>query len=126
MTTETPSSNSTPYYVYILRCIDNSLYIGITPDIEHRIKAHLGIIKGGARYTKSHPVKKIEAAWKTESKSIALRIECALKKLTRIQKLSIINDPDSICKYILYQNNIEICSRDFLDEIFMKVVISKK
>ncbi len=126
MTTEILSSDSKPYYIYVLRCSDDSLYVGITHDIEHRIKAHLGIIKGGARYTKSHPVQKIESAWKAENKSVALHIECALKKLTRIQKLSIIDKPYSIYKYVTDQNSIEICSKDFLNKIFMKVVMNKK
>lgn len=125
MTTETLSCDCKPYYIYVLRCSDDSLYIGITHDIKHRIKAHLGIIKGGAKYTKGHPVQKIEAAWKAENKSIALRTEYALKKLTRIQKLSIIDKPYSIHKYVSKQNNMEICSRDFLDEIFRKVVTNK-
>jgi putative endonuclease len=41
-------------YLYILKCADNSLYTGIAANIEKRIRQHLGIIKGGAKYTKSH------------------------------------------------------------------------
>ena len=57
--------------------------------MKNRLKAHLGLIKGGASYTKSHPVIKVEAVWKVESKSDALRMECALKKLSRLKKLSL-------------------------------------
>ncbi len=112
--------------MYILRCIDDSLYIGITSDIERRIKAHLGIIKGGARYTRSRPVKKIEAAWEAESKSAALRIECALKKLTRKQKLSLIDAPCSIYKVLPEYNSIHVCSEKFLDEIFDRIMNKKQ
>ncbi|MGN1085721.1 MAG: GIY-YIG nuclease family protein, partial [Porcipelethomonas sp.] len=52
-------------YVYILRCEDNSLYTGITADLEKRIRQHIGLLKGGAKYTRSHPVKYIEAVWLT-------------------------------------------------------------
>lgn len=114
-------NSSEIYYIYFLRCSDDSLYIGITSDIQHRIMAHLGVIKGGARYTKSHHVMKIEAAWKTDSKSAALRMECALKKLSHKRKLNLINEPGEICrKYApkLSEYVYEECSRDFLDTVF--------
>lgn len=125
MIIETPILNGKPYYVYILRCSDNSLYVGITTDIEHRIRAHLGIIKGGARYTKSHPIQNIESAWKTENKSIALHIEYSLKKLTRMQKIALINNPSDIHKYLEGNNKIETCSKCFLNEVFEKAVNKK-
>lgn len=114
-------NSSEIYYIYILRCSDDSLYTGITSDIQHRLMAHLGVIKGGARYTKSHHVIRIEAAWKTDSKSAALRMECALKKLPRKSKLDLINEPGELCmKYAqeLSEYVYEECSRDFLDSSF--------
>lgn len=60
------------------------------------MKAHLGKIRGGARYTKSHPVERIEAVWKTEGKSAALRAEIALKRLPRCKKLTLISEPYEI------------------------------
>lgn len=111
------SSNS--YYVYILRCSDDSLYTGITPDIRKRMLAHCGKVKGGAKYTKSHPVIKIEAAWITDGRNGAARMECALKKLSRIQKLTLISEPHLLCeKYAphLQEYIFEVCSRDFLDD----------
>lgn len=101
---ESRKSVSKPYYVYILRCSDDSLYTGITVDMKNRLKAHLGLIKGGASYTKSHPVIKVEAVWKVESKSDALRMECALKKLSRLKKLSLISEPNTIFEKYLNLN----------------------
>lgn len=76
------------FYVYILRCNDNTLYTGFTVDLERRIKTHN---KGmGAKYTRGRlPV---ELVYKEEykTKSEALKRECTLKKLNRIQKLKII------------------------------------
>ena len=47
------------YYTYMLRCLDNSIYTGMTNDINKRIEKHK---KGkGAKYTKSHHAEKIEA-----------------------------------------------------------------
>ena len=50
------------WYVYILRCKDNSLYTGITNNLEKRYQDHCE--KKGAKYTKSHLVKKIEIFFK--------------------------------------------------------------
>ena len=40
------------FYTYIVRCADGSLYTGWTTDLEKRIRAHNGEIKGGAKYTR--------------------------------------------------------------------------
>lgn len=39
------------YFLYILRCSDGSLYVGITNDLENRIKVHNA--GKGAKYTRS-------------------------------------------------------------------------
>ncbi|MGN0629964.1 MAG: GIY-YIG nuclease family protein [Ruminococcus sp.] len=112
--------SSKSYFVYILRCSDDSLYTGITPDIKKRMMAHCGKIKGGAKYTKSHPAVKIESAWKTEGRIAAARMECAIKKLTRSQKLSLVSEPDMLCeKYVLQTDEyiFQVCERDFLDSV---------
>ena len=42
------------YYTYMLRCSDNSIYTGMTNNLEKRIAEHLSKSKQGAKYTKSH------------------------------------------------------------------------
>ena len=76
------------YYTYIIRCKDNSIYTGMTNNIEDRYNKHL---KGdGAKYTKSHQVEKLEIAWSCKNKSLACKLEYQLKQLTKTQKESII------------------------------------
>ncbi len=107
-----------PYYVYILRCADDSLYIGIAADIEARMKAHCGLVKGGAKYTKSHPAKRLEVAWKTESKITAAKMEYALKRLKRCDKLKLISQPSLLCSMYavdLSEYSYELCNRELLD-----------
>lgn len=73
------------YYVYLLRCADNSLYCGITTDLEKRVEDH-NIRPTGAKYTRARrPVHLVywEAA---ESKSEALRRELDIKSLKKEQK----------------------------------------
>lgn len=81
------------YYIYILRCRDDSLYTGITPDLERRMRQHLGLIKGGARYTKLRPPKEMAAAWSVPDKSTAAKAEYAIKHLSREEKQQLIANP---------------------------------
>ena len=48
---------SKPYYVYLLRCTDGSLYAGITTDVKRRFLEHLAGGNKGAKYTKTHTPK---------------------------------------------------------------------
>ena len=60
------------YYTYMIRCEDNSLYTGMTNNLKKRIYEHIS--KNGAKYTESHSVMKIEAAWKSKDKSLACNV----------------------------------------------------
>lgn len=86
------------YYVYILRCADNSLYTGVAADIERRISEHFGQTERCAKYTRSHKAEKIEAVWETENRSLAQKLEYKIKRLTRDQKKKIIEDDSYITK----------------------------
>lgn len=77
-------------YVYILRCCDGSLYTGWTSDPAARLRAHNGICGNGAKYTRSRrPV--VPAYCEVyEDVSDAMRRECAIKKMSREQKETMI------------------------------------
>ncbi|MCH4031238.1 MAG: GIY-YIG nuclease family protein [Lachnospiraceae bacterium] len=79
---------SEPYYVYLLRCHDGTLYCGSTNNLEHRVKAHNS--GKGAKYTKARRPVCLVYSEELSSKSEALRREAAVKKLTRQQKLALI------------------------------------
>ena len=53
------------YYIYMLRCKDDSIYTGITTDLDRRMKEHFGAGEKSAKYTRSHVALKLEAAWQT-------------------------------------------------------------
>lgn len=79
------------YYVYMLRCEDNSLYTGITTDLERRFQEHITKDKKCAKYTLNHSVKKIEIAWITEDRISASKLEYHIKKnLSKSQKEELI------------------------------------
>lgn len=72
------------YYTYIVRCEDNSLYTGITTCLERRMSEHAG--GTGARYTASHPVRVLCAAWSSENRADASRLEYRIKTLEKRRK----------------------------------------
>ncbi|MCI8392881.1 MAG: GIY-YIG nuclease family protein [Clostridia bacterium] len=78
------------YYTYMIRCEDNSLYTGMTSDLEKRINEHISKGKNGAKYTKSHNAVKLEIAWKSKEKSLACKLEYQIKTLNKKQKESLI------------------------------------
>lgn len=84
------------YYIYILRCSDNSLYTGITTDFEKRLETHMNKGKAAAKYTKSRSVVSAEALWTCEDKSGALKLECYIKGLTKKKKEELIKTPELI------------------------------
>ena len=79
------------YYTYMLRCLDDSIYTGMTNNLRKRIEEHLSKGKNGAKYTKSHDVVKLEIAWKSKDKSLACKLEYYIKNLTKKQKENLIN-----------------------------------
>ncbi len=76
------------YFVYLLECLDGSLYTGITTDITRRFNEHA---QGeGANYTRTRGAKEIIYTEKHKDRSSAQKREAEIKKLTRLQKLELI------------------------------------
>ena len=74
--------------VYILRCGDGTLYTGCTNDLPRRLESHQ--TGKGAKYTRSRPPVTLAYQEEAADKSAALRREIAIKRLTRPQKLLLI------------------------------------
>jgi len=78
------------YYTYMLRCEDNSIYTGMTNDLNKRMNDHFLKNKNGAKYTKSHTPKKLEAVWTSKEKSLACKLEYHIKQLNKSEKENLI------------------------------------
>lgn len=78
------------WYVYMLRCGDGSLYTGYTDNVDRRLRTHQSG-KGG-KYTRSHLPVALAYQESLPDKSAALRREAAIKRLTRQQKLTLIDE----------------------------------
>jgi putative endonuclease len=91
MTTITDTSSA--WQIYILECGDGSLYTGITRDVAERIITHN---QGtGAKYTRGRLPVRLVYAEPADNKSIALRRELAIKKLSKKRKLRLIHSSAS-------------------------------
>lgn len=77
------------WFVYILECADQTLYTGITTDINRREEEHNSSEKW-AKFTKMRRPVKIVFTQECEDRSDASKKEYAIKKLTRKQKIEII------------------------------------
>lgn len=76
-------------YTYILRCADGTLYTGWTNNLEKRLAAHNAGI--AAKYTKSRRPVELTYFEEFETKEEAMSREWHIKKLTRAEKLELIN-----------------------------------
>jgi len=75
------------WFVYVVRCADDSLYTGISTDVSARIAAHNA--GRGARYTRARlPVRLVHVENK-KTRSTALKREAAIKALPRAEKLTL-------------------------------------
>lgn len=79
------------WYVYLLRCADNSLYAGITTSIERRILEHNNCNKKGAKYTRVRRPVALAYSEQLTDRSEASRREYQLKQLTKREKEKLVS-----------------------------------
>lgn len=77
------------YYVYILRCNDNTLYVGSTSDIIRRIHQH-NHAKGGAHYTKIRRPVTLQYSEELSTYAKSRAREAEIKRLSRTEKMRLI------------------------------------
>jgi len=78
-------------YVYVLECADHTYYIGKTNDLVKRLKAHNGLIAGGAKYTTGRRPVYLVYFEQFGTVSEALKREYYLKQLTKSEKRKMIS-----------------------------------
>jgi putative endonuclease len=72
------------WFLYLIECRDGNIYTGIAVDVAARYAAH---VKGkGARYTRSHPPRRLLAAIDYPDRSSALSAEYAVKQISTAEK----------------------------------------
>ena len=76
------------YFVYLLECGDDSLYTGITTDVERRLAEHKN--GKGSHFTRAKKARRIMHTEEYPDRSSALKREAEIKKLSRAEKLALI------------------------------------
>ncbi|WP_394850354.1 GIY-YIG nuclease family protein [Pendulispora brunnea] len=85
------------WFVYIARCADSSLYVGIARDVAARMAQHDA--GTGARYTRGRGPLEVLATRRCASQGNALRLEYALKALSRDRKLALAASPGELSAF---------------------------
>jgi len=82
------------YFVYIIQCNDQTLYTGITTDLDRRIKEH-NSSKLGAKYTKVRRPVKLVYSKDFINRSEASKEESRIKKLSRLEKINLLTNHET-------------------------------
>lgn len=80
-----------PWWLYIVKCADGSLYTGITLDIARRLKEHQDAGRKGSKYLRGRGPLELVFSYRFESRNAALRGEARLKKWSRRKKEQLIS-----------------------------------
>ena len=114
------------YYVYLMRCSDNSLYCGITTDLFRRFEEHTNKENSkGAKYTHAKEVVSIAAAWQTEEgRSEASKLEARLKKLPKAKKEILCEFPERLYEFydgeqVFIPENLELTNEENHGHLFL-------
>ncbi|PIU56077.1 MAG: hypothetical protein COS89_06385 [Deltaproteobacteria bacterium CG07_land_8_20_14_0_80_38_7] len=99
------------WYLYVLKCSDNTLYTGITNDLERRLEEHNS--GHGSKYTRARKPSEIIFYKKCRSRSDALKQEAYVKSLPRDEKFDYINEakdkPELQTKQFCVRNEGFVC-----------------
>lgn len=82
------------WFVYVARCADGTLYVGIARDVAARIAQHDA--GKGARYTRGRGPLVVLATRRCREKGTALRLELAMKALPRSEKDAVVASPHEL------------------------------
>ena len=78
------------WIVYILKCSDESLYTGITNNLEKRLQLHAS--GKGSKYTRGRGPLKLVHQERFKTRSLASKRELFIKKLNRLDKIKLYYD----------------------------------
>jgi putative endonuclease len=77
------------WHVYMLKCSDDTIYTGITTDLNRRVEEHNNSLKG-AKYTRIRRPTELIYSEQHEDKSFASKREYEIKQFSRVQKLGLL------------------------------------
>ena len=81
--------------VYLVRCKDDSLYAGVALDVDRRLEEHREG-KRGAKYLRGRAPLELVLRRELGDRSLALKVELRIKKLSRKAKENLIVNPEMV------------------------------
>lgn len=91
------------WHLYLIECLDGSLYAGISTDVAARYKKHCS--GKGARYTRAKPPVRLVGSIPCGTRSDALKAEYAIRKLSRAEKIATIQASPEADNCLSNKNN---------------------
>ena len=80
------------WHLYMVRCYDGSLYTGISTSVDRRFAQHQRQEDAGSKYLKGRGPLTLVFQTRLESRSLALKVESEVKKLSKARKEKLIGD----------------------------------
>lgn len=90
------------WFLYALRCADDTLYTGVTTDVHRRVREHNS--GRGARYTAGRRPVKLIGVWRFADQSAAQRAEARFRTLSRKEKLRRVAEQLPVAGSSFYQD----------------------
>ncbi len=90
------------WFLYLIRCRDNSLYTGIAVDVARRFAAHQN--GSGAKYLRGRGPLELVFQKKIGSRSLATAVEIKVKKLSKVKKEDLIKSKTQIARIVRQAN----------------------
>jgi putative endonuclease len=78
------------WYLYLIKCRDGTLYTGISTDVDRRFAQHQGVGNTGSKYLKGRGPLSLVFQEKLGSRSLALKVEHRVKKMSKAKKEKLI------------------------------------
>ena len=78
------------WYLYLIRCRYNTLYAGISTNVDRRLAQHQGAGNAGAKYLKGRGPLSLAFQENLGSKSLAMKVERKVKRMSKERKENLI------------------------------------
>ena len=93
------------WYLYLIRCRDNTLYTGISTDVDRRFAQHQSEGHSGSRYLKGRGPLSLVFKEKLGSRSLASKVEHRVKRMTKARKEKLIKVSGSAIQIVNLANS---------------------
>ena len=92
------------WYLYMVRCYDGSIYTGISTSVDRRFAQHQRQEYAGSKYLKGRGPLTLVFRTRLGSRSLALKVESRVKKLSKVRKEKLVGVPGYFDEIVRWAN----------------------